>query len=573
MKLNLEYYKEELDNKIIPEEFEAVLEKINSNCVSFADTLDTESNINTILALSEIRENLLNWYDFKSNCKILELNANYGELTGLLCDKAERVVSIESSKRYAELIKKRYENRDNLEIISGELQNIKIKESFDYIVIVGIANEIEKYIDFAKVHLKDDGKIFIAVNNKFGVKSWISLKEGKNVVSNFNIAISESKIKEILELNNLNFRFYYPLPDYKMPNIIYTKTYIPNLSNIDRDLIYKDEDVNFGEVDAYRTILSEDATKFYDYANSFLIEVSKNKLEENFIKFITFSNIRKDEYRIKTIINNESVYKYNVNNKSLSHLNNLKENVDLLKEININSLDRYDDEKIISEYCNEKTLDRILVDIYLKDGIDGLIGRIKEYIEFLKQKLQIIEYSDNNIFSKYGIEITDELKNLTYVKYGFWDLIFQNCFVIDNDYYFYDQEWLDENIPVEFIIYRAILYFNEIKRYIPDEVIFEKLEYTNNVEIFKQLDNKLQEQIRKPLFWHIHTKRELKTKEEQEINRLKEELEDVKKQRDNLQRMYVEKNNDLAIIKDSFSWRITRPLRKIRGMGKKDERK
>ena len=72
MKLNLEYYKEELDNKLIPEEYEEVLEKVNSTDSDFSNTLDIKSKIKNILALSDIRENILNWYDFKKDCKILD---------------------------------------------------------------------------------------------------------------------------------------------------------------------------------------------------------------------------------------------------------------------------------------------------------------------------------------------------------------------------------------------------------------------------------------------------------------------------------------------------------------------
>ena len=72
MKLNLEYYKEELDNKIVPEEFEKVQEIINSDCENYADSLGIELNINTILALSEIRNNL-----FKNRSSISKYTSPY----------------------------------------------------------------------------------------------------------------------------------------------------------------------------------------------------------------------------------------------------------------------------------------------------------------------------------------------------------------------------------------------------------------------------------------------------------------------------------------------------------------
>ena len=101
MKLNLEYYKEECDNKKIPEEYEEVLEKVeNCETSNFSKTLGNKAKIKNILALSDIRENILNWYNFEKEASILELNAHYGEITGLLCKEAQRVVSIEENRKW-----------------------------------------------------------------------------------------------------------------------------------------------------------------------------------------------------------------------------------------------------------------------------------------------------------------------------------------------------------------------------------------------------------------------------------------------------------------------------------------
>ena len=66
---------------------------------------------------SAVRHNILNWYPFKKDCTILEVGAGMGSLTGMLCDKAKHVTSIEMSAARAEVIKARYQKRENLEII------------------------------------------------------------------------------------------------------------------------------------------------------------------------------------------------------------------------------------------------------------------------------------------------------------------------------------------------------------------------------------------------------------------------------------------------------------------------
>ncbi len=565
MKLNLDYYSEEKDKKPISEEYEEVLEKVVS-CTTqdFSKTLDSHAKIKNILALSDIRENILNWYNFKDDATILELNANYGEITGLLCNRAKRVVSIEESKKYADIICKRHENKENLELIVGNFLQIDLQEEFDYIVIVGIVENLEKTIEYASNHLKENGTILLAVNNKFGVRAWITTKEGEKVIDNNKNAISREQLEKILE--NKHYRYYYPLPNYKLPNIIYSENCMPTISNIYRDLTYKDESVNFKELDTYYEIVRNNPENFRIFANSFLLEISNKEIPENNIKFIAYSNMRKDEYRIKTIVEDKEVYKTNVNEKSIKHIQKVKKNVELMNKLGIATLDSYNEDIIISKRVSAETLEEQLIRTFKEQGKEKFLEKIKEYREFLKQKLEVTNEIDKNIFTKYRIKDEEiEIEKLTFAKYGLWDLIFQNCFVIDNEYYFYDQEWCEENVPIEYILYRAIIYFNESKKYITDEEIFKYLDIEKFIPIFRELDNKLQEKIRKPLVWNIHTKDELdKSKYSKMKRKLEEkemEIQSLKSELDVLKQEDAQKHNALVAIENSLSWKVTKPLR------------
>lgn len=567
MKVNLEYYKEEQDKKQVSEEYEEVLQKVETWQEDFSKTLDSKSKIKNILALSEIRENILNWYDFKQDATILELNGNYGEITGLLCKRAKRVVSIESSKKYATIIEKRHKDKENLELIVGNFEKIELPEQFDYVVIVGMVENLKEALNYAKKHLKEEGTILLAVNNRFGVKAWITTKEEAKVVNNQKIAISKERLEQLLE--GMKVEYYYPLPDYKMPNVIYTSKGMPTISNIYRDLTYKDETVNFKEVDAYREILQNNPEDFKKFANSFLLEISKGQKRENDIKFISFSNMRKDKYRIKTIVREKQVEKTAVNEKAKQHIEKVKKNIELLEKLGIKTLDSYQEEKIISQYVEMPTLEDKLITIYEQQGKEAFIQEIEEYRKFLKESLEVTKQIEKTIFDQYQLTYEKEkLKSLTFVKYGLWDLIFQNCFVINQQYYFYDQEWQEENVPIEYILYRAILYFHESKYYISDEELFERLQLTEWIPIFKQLDNQIQEKIRKPLIWKIHTKDELQrnkyAKTKKELEKKEEEIRSLKAEIEQLKGENTQKNNQLSVMENSLSWKITKPLRTIR---------
>lgn len=567
MKVNLEYYKEEQDKKQVSEEYEEVLQKVKTWQEDFSKTLDSKSKIKNILALSEIRENILNWYDFKQDATILELNGNYGEITGLLCKRAKRVVSIESSKKYATIIEKRHKDKENLELIVGNFEKIELPEQFDYVVIVGMVENLKEALNYAKKHLKEEGTILLAVNNRFGVKAWITTKEEAKVVNNQKIAISKERLEQLLK--GMKVEYYYPLPDYKMPNVIYTSKGMPTISNIYRDLTYKDETVNFKEVDAYREILQNNPEDFKKFANSFLLEISKGQKRENDIKFISFSNMRKDKYRIKTIVREKQVEKTAVNEKAKQHIEKVKKNIELLEKLGIKTLDSYQEEKIISQYVEMPTLEDKLITIYEQQGKEAFIQEIEEYRKFLKESLEVTKQIEKTIFDQYQLTYEKEkLKSLTFVKYGLWDLIFQNCFVINQQYYFYDQEWQEENVPIEYILYRAILYFHESKYYISDEELFERLQLTEWIPIFKQLDNQIQEKIRKPLIWKIHTKDELQrnkyAKTKKELEKKEEEIRSLKAEIEQLKGENTQKNNQLSVMENSLSWKITKPLRTIR---------
>ena len=53
----------------------------------------------------------------------------------------------------------------------------------------------------------------------------------------------------------------------------------------------------------------------------------------------------------------------------------------------------------------------------------------------------------------------DENRYGTIIQTGYLDMIFRNCFWIDGQRYWFDQEWILENVPVKFVLYRAIVSF------------------------------------------------------------------------------------------------------------------
>lgn len=242
--------------------------------------------------LSPMRENLLEWYDFGEGKSLLEIGAGCGALTGLFCRKLERVVAVDLSKKRSLINAERNRQRENLEIIVGNFEDIRTEEKFDYVTLIGVLEYSIYYISSpdpfrdmlkkAKSYLKPGGKLIVAIENKYGIKYWAGATEdhtgkpfdgitgyaGVDRVRTF----SRKGLEELLKGAGFSdLRFYYPLPDYKLPTEICSEKRLPkrypvsgNAPNYDRDRL----DL-FSEEKAMNELIRDGM--FEQYANSFLV--------------------------------------------------------------------------------------------------------------------------------------------------------------------------------------------------------------------------------------------------------------------------------------------------------------
>mgnify|MGYP003557560412 CR=1 FL=1 len=81
------------------------------------------------------------------------------------------------------------------------------------------------------------------------------------------------------------------------------------------------------------------------------------------------------------------------------------------RPLGIKTLDTYEDNKIISRYIEAETLENRLIKICKEHGTDEFIKQIEEYRNFLKEKLEITNEIEKNIFTKYKIECDENLLN------------------------------------------------------------------------------------------------------------------------------------------------------------------
>lgn len=527
--------------------------------------------------LLKFKKNIISWYPIEKKDTVLQVG--------------------EDETIHQELLKK-----TNNVVVIEKIDEFEMKANFDYVTLIGnfenlqTEKEIVDLIAFAKSCLTRDGRILIAMKNKFGMKYWTGEKESENseifgnIVSKKENIFGIAKIKTILDDLKLKYKFYYPLPDYKTANVIFTDEYLPTNDSIDaRDLTYcKDgELLVFSEREAYKQLLNEDKNQFPFFANSFFIEVAeKDRFQD--IRYVGYGITRKEHHRIKTVIRKNIVEKTADNETAQEHIKNISRNIKVLNDAKIDCLDKFDNNMIISKFLPDaKSFDEVLIDIYNKKGLDEVIKNIKEFKkEILDNLLKETAEKENTVFEKYNVEISNELKEkLHFTKNGILDLIFQNCLVKGNKIFAYDQEWYEENVPVEFILYRAIFYFTELKKRTDVNEIYKKLELEEYVEAFEKLETILQGNIVDEGMWELHrnstkslggSKNFVESYEarldaaNEHIKNLEALVNEYRNGIEDLNKLIREKDagledyaNQLRAISNSLSWKITKPIRTI----------
>ena len=237
--------------------------------------------------------------------------------------------------------------------------------------------------------------------------------------------------------------------------------------------------------------------------NGVNIEITKGECDKTY-KYISFNNIRKEKYRLITKIADEYVEKQEVNEKAHKHYENIKSNIRYLNENGIKTVDYIENQIIRSKYIEQKNLlNNRLTELLEEQRNDEFYEILDKFIEKISIDIYHEENYEKTAFGKYNLEIQDKtiINDLHFTPKGLWDMTFKNCFYIDNDFYFFDQEWDEPNLPVEYILYRSILYTISLRRFIKIEDLLEKYNLTKYLELFKKLDDKMQEMVRDDETW------------------------------------------------------------------------
>ncbi len=296
--LNLKYYKGEdlyCDGDIEDEMLEIVKGYSKSD---YDEIICDRKNWALMYHLSDQRENIIDFFEFENDADVLEIGAGCGAVTGALAKSCRKVTCIELSKKRSLINGYRNREYDNIEIMVGNFQDIEpnINDKYDVVTLIGVLEYAEKYINssspyeemlkIAGRHLKKGGRLIVAIENKMGMKYWAGCKEDhlckyyesiEGYTTSSGVKTFGKKELECLikKAGFTNFNFYYPYPDYKFAEVIFSDKRLPKAGELENNLRNFDNNriITFDENKAFDTIISNGLFPYY--SNSFLVELVK----------------------------------------------------------------------------------------------------------------------------------------------------------------------------------------------------------------------------------------------------------------------------------------------------------
>ncbi len=431
--------------------------------VEYPGVIEERASWPILYHLSALRENIVDWLPIKKTDKVLEVGSGCGAITGALAGKAASVTCVDLSKKRSTINAYKNANCDNVTIHVGNFKDIEpdLDTDFDYVCLIGVFEYGQGYmgsdkpyhdfLNILKKHVKRNGRLVIAIENKFGLKYFAGCKED-HVASYFagieNYAegggvrtFTRKGLERIMKDCGVEeYHFYYPYPDYKFPTTIFSDKRLPKKGELSNNLRNFDMDrmLLFDEKNAFDGIIEDDL--FWLYSNSYMVVIGKDVEQE----YVRFSNDRAEAFNIKTVIEEADgkrvVRKYPMGKEGYAHILSMKDAYDKLSE-------KYAGSKLKMNHCEIQ---------YVEDVPTATF----EYVEgvMLSELLDAcLEKEDYEGFATLFGEYFERVSYNETAKVTDYDLVFSNILVNGDEWIVIDYEWtFDKEYPAKALAFRAL---------------------------------------------------------------------------------------------------------------------
>lgn len=482
--------------------------------------MDTENDI-----VWEIPKGLLRWYDFKRNSNILYIGATEDELAELLKEVSDRLECVTISQ------------------IMDDSWQKSSKGKYDYIISITQLEKQEEPVNclnILKKLLNEKGRLLLGMNNRYGLRyfcgdrdpytkrnydgiedyRWIDAKKGDSFQGRcYNLY----EIKLMIEEAGLpQGKVYSVMPDLGHPQLIFAEDYLPNEELASRFFpMYHYPKTVFLEEESLYTGLAQNGM-FHAMANTFLIECSLDGVCSD-VRHVTLTPERGRKEACMTIIHDNNV----VEKKALypegeERLASMVDYVADLKAHGIKVVDaKLENGMLIMPFIGAQTAQS-----YLKQ----LIRRDKESFIFEMDKLRGLILHSSSIISEDKEDGTGVV-----LQRGYLDLVPLNCFYLNDEYVFYDQEFCIENCPANVIVMRMIrsLYFGnvEMEEMLPSSFFMERYGLCTELNRWIRIEGAFLGALRKGKVLHDYHEKNWRNFELLKLNRQRMNYSEIDYQR------------------------------------------
>lgn len=398
--------------------------------------------------IREFPKGLLKWFPFSKEEKIIYIGSASDAYYEALVELGHDVICV------------------SLEESVQPEWNGKYRYFFDCLVSVA---ELEKaanpdrVLGIWKLLLIKNGRLLLGMNNRFGIRYFCGDRDpytDRNFDGIENYRSYFVKKEDVLtgreynraELEMLldaagwtNRKFYSVFPDLDAPSFIFAEEYIPNEELNTRCFPrYHYPDTVFLEEEFLYSDLIKNGM-FHKMANAFLIECYKDEICEcSDIEHVTMSLDRGQKDALFTIIhNNGIVEKRAAYEEGMHRLDEMLKNSEDLKAHGVEVVQANIDGKSYKMPFVESETAHIYLQNLAHTDVNKFVREMDGF------RTIILKSSEHVIIKQWN-------KDVECLKKGYIDLVPINCFAVDGEYLFYDQEFCIENCPIDTIVMRLI---------------------------------------------------------------------------------------------------------------------
>ncbi|MBQ1407110.1 MAG: hypothetical protein IIY88_03140, partial [Eubacterium sp.] len=450
--------------------------------------------------LSSLREGLVRWMPLRQGSCVLEIGGGFGALTGAILSMCGSVDVTEPDVTLADAIRTRYKDCENLRVTA----DVPVKR-YDYIFLMDadekIAGRETETLGMYRRMLSDNGVLIVGFRNRFGVKYWCGGTDDK-VTEPFTAITGSCSSGEEPGCRLYSKReieafakqagfgkglFYYPMPNEFFPQAIVSDEEPPTESIADR--VFPVDPFDSPVIVGEREILPELIrggllTELADY----VIAVFKRDgtVPKRRPVYAALSMDRGKERGFATVIfSDDTVRKKALFPEGMPVLEVLQRNAEELSKRNVRTvLHKLEDGEIVMPRVREQSMLSYIESAQKPDDVRGVFRALWE----------------NILKSSEAADMADESNDIRgpILRTGYIDMIPYNCFMTGDGPLYYDQEFMVENCPAGYIMFRAIKYtyihLPELERLIPQAEL--RKDYGLTDELWKTYEDQEKEFVK-----------------------------------------------------------------------------